>query len=358
MSKMTLEDLGFNSITETTLKNESLDGFELGRVVVEHKERYIVQTIEGAFNAEITGNLRFSAESRSDFPTVGDWVKLSVYDDETAIIVGVLPRFSLLERQEVGKSGQKQPIASNVDVAFIMQAVGHDFNLNRLERYLAICNASSIEAIVLLSKIDLISRTELEKLIQSIQLRQPKITVLAISNETESGYDELTSHLESGTTYCILGSSGVGKSSLSNNLLHSSKMEVNKVSESNNKGRHTTSHRELLMLPQGGVIIDTPGMRELGIANESEGLKETFDQIDSLSIECKFSDCTHTEELGCAVLEALENNTLNLDLFNNYHKLKREQAHFSRTTHERRAKDKKMGKLYKSIIQEKQSRKK
>lgn len=355
---MTLADLGFNNIAKTVIENKNLDGFKLGRVVVEHKERYVVQTIEGIYNAEITGNLRFSAESRLDFPTVGDWVKLSVYDDETAIIVGVLPRFSLLERQSVGKSGEKQPIASNVDTAFIMQAVGHDFNLNRLERYLTICNASSIEAIVVLSKVDLISETEIEKLIANIKQRQPNVTVLAISNETQSGYDELYTHLEPKNTYCILGSSGVGKSSLSNNLLYSPKMEVNEISESNSKGKHTTSHRELLILPQGGVIIDTPGMRELGIASEGDGVDDTFQQIIMLSYKCKFSDCSHTEELGCSVLEALNNGELDRELFNNFHKLKREQAHFSRTNHEKRAKDKKMGKLHKSIIQEKQSRKK
>ncbi len=355
---MTLEDLGFNSIAKTTLENENLDGFELGRVVVEHKERYVVQTIDGTYNAEITGNLRFSAESRSDFPTVGDWVKLSVYDDETAIIVQVLPRFSCLERQAVGKFGEKQLIASNVDVAFIMQAVGHDFNLNRLERYLIICNASSIKPVVLLSKIDLVSTEDLSQLTESIQKRIQGITVISISNQTLAGYDELRIFFEPGNTYCILGSSGVGKSSLSNNLLQTEKMEVSDVSESNSKGRHTTSHRELLMLPQGGIIIDTPGMRELGIASESSGLDETFEQINRLSNKCRFGDCTHTEELGCAVLEALDNGELDQELFDNFHKLKREQAHFSRTVHEKRAKDKKMGKLYKSIIQEKKNRRK
>lgn len=355
---MTLEDLGFNISTQNALQNENIDGFELGRVIVEHKERYVVQTIEKTYHSEITGNLRFSAESRSDFPTVGDWVKLSVYDDDTAIIVQVLPRHSTLERQAVGKFGEKQLIASNVDIAFIMQAVGHDFNLNRLERYLTICNASSITPIVLLSKIDLISSDELTKIIDSINQRLALVTVVPISNETLYGYEELRSHIEIGNTYCILGSSGVGKSSLTNNLLQTDKMAVHEVSESNNKGKHTTSHRELLILPKGGVIIDTPGMRELGIASESSGVEETFEQIKVLSTRCRFSDCSHTEELGCAVLKALDDEDLDQESFNNFHKLKREQTHFSSTVHEKRAKDKKLGKLYKSIIQEKQNRKK
>lgn len=353
---MTLELLGFNDLVKSTIEIEAQDGFEIGRVIVEHKERYVVQTATGLYNAEITGSLRFSAESRTDFPTVGDWVNLSIYDDETAIIIKVLPRFSSLERQAVGKFGEKQLIASNVDVAFIMQAVGHDFNLNRLERYLIICNTSSIKPVVLLSKIDLISKEDLSHSVEKIKHRMPGVLVISISNETLVGYDELRSFIQPKHTYCILGSSGVGKSSLTNNLLQTDKMEVSEVSESNSKGRHTTSHRELLLLPNGGVIIDTPGMRELGIASDADGIDETFEQIKKLSDNCKFSDCSHTEELGCAVLEALENGDLDQDSFTNFHKLKREQAHFSSTVHEKRAKDKKLGKLYKSIIQEKQSR--
>ena len=357
-ARMDLEDLGLHTTARTILENESLTGFELGRVIVEHKERYVVQTTDGIYNAEITGNLRFSAETRTDFPTVGDWVKLSVYDDETAIIVQVLPRYSSLERQAVGKFGEKQLIAANVDVAFIMQSVGHDFNLNRLERYLTICNSSSITPIVLLSKIDLISDLELNQLIEKIDQRLSSTSIVAISNETLSGYDTLRSFIKPKKTYCILGSSGVGKSSLTNNLLFTDKMDINEVSESNNKGKHTTSHRELIALPEGGVIIDTPGMRELGIANEYSAVEETFEQIYSLSYNCRFSDCTHTEEVGCAVLEALDTNELDRESFNNYHKLKREQEHFSSSIREKRAKEKKLGKLYKSIIQEKHKRKK
>lgn len=354
---MLLLKLGYNQKIEELIKGHSFENFELGRVTSEHKERYVVQTEIGSFNSEITGSLRFSAETRTDFPTVGDWVKLSVFD-EMGIIIEILPRFSLLERQAIGKFGETQPIASNVDVAFIMQAVGHDFNLNRLERYLTICNASSIETVIVLSKTDLIDESELFSLVSKIKERIPNSPVFPISNETMTGYEELTNLIQTGKTYCILGSSGVGKSSLTNNLLQTSKMEVSEISKSTAKGRHTTSHRELMILPNGGVIIDTPGMRELGIASESGSVEETFEQIHVLTKSCRFRDCSHTEELGCAVLEALDSGNLDQEVFNNYHKLKREQAHFSRSTHERRAKDKKQGKLYKSIIQEKQSRKK
>ncbi len=355
---MTLENLGLNESALEFINLDDLQGLELGRVIVEHKERYIVQTVDGSYQAEITGSLRYSAESRADFPAVGDWVKISVLDEDSAIIIEVLPRFSSLERQAVGRSGDTQIIASNVDTAFIVQAVGHDFNLNRLERYLAISHSASITPVIVLSKIDLIPSDELEKLKTQIHNRIPNVPVLAISNETEAGYDELKDLLKRGQSYCVLGSSGVGKSSLTNNLLHNAKMEVSDISSSTSKGRHTTSHRELIILPEGGIIIDTPGMRELGIASEAGGIEQTFDQITELTRNCKFNDCTHTEEVGCAVLEALESGELDAASFENYHKLMREQAHFSSTIAERREKDKKMGKLYKRIQQEKYNKRK
>lgn len=355
---MTLEDLGLNESALELIDPDDLGGLELGRVIVEHKERYIVQTVEATFQAEITGSLRYSAESRTDFPAVGDWVKLSVFDEGSAVIIEVLPRFSSLERQAVGRSGEKQIIATNVDTAFIVQAVGHDFNLNRLERYLTITNSSSIAPVIVLSKTDLVTDEELQNLNSRILSRIPNIPVLSISNETKAGYSELKDMLKRGQSYCILGSSGVGKSSLTNNLLQDARMEVSDISTSTSKGRHTTSHRELIILPEGGIIIDTPGMRELGIASETGAVEQTFDQITDLTRHCKFNDCTHTEEVGCAVLNALEKGALDADIFESYHKLMREQAHFSSTIAERREKDKKMGKLYKRIQQEKYNRRK
>lgn len=352
---MTFEELGYNKSVKALINFNEGD-YELGRVIIEHRGRYSVQTPNKTFQAEITGSLRYSAESKSDLPAVGDWVKLSVFDDESAVIHEVLPRFSILERQAVGKFGEKQIIATNVDVAFIMQAVGHDFNLNRLERYLTVCTASSIKPIIVLSKMDLIRREEINQLTKSVKARIKDTPVYPISNQTLSGYDELKKTIISGNTYCILGSSGVGKSSLTNNLLQTQKMDVNTVSESTSKGKHTTSHRELIVLPEGGVLIDTPGMRELGITEGSEGIEHTFGQISTLAKSCRFNDCKHMEEPGCAVLEALESGELDQASYENYHKLKREQTHFSSTIAERRAKDKKQGKLYKRIQEEKRKR--
>ncbi len=354
---MNLEDIGFNSKIQAYLREERIEREELGRVIIEHKERYIVQTEEGALNAEITGNLRFSAESRLDFPAVGDWVKLAVFDHNSAVILGILPRTSILERQAVGRTGDRQIIATNVDFAFIMQAVGHDFNLNRLERYLSICYASKIEPIILLSKIDLISEEERKEQVSKIKNRLQDVPVIGISNESMEGIKKIQETIEKGKTYCILGSSGVGKSSLSNNLLQQEQMKVSSISDQTNKGRHTTSHRELFVLENGGVIIDTPGMREIGMTDRNQSVELTFEHIVELAQECKFNNCSHISEKGCAILEALDNGEIEEAAYENFQKLKREQSRFESSVREKREKDKKLGKLYKRIQEDKRKRK-
>lgn len=354
---MNLEAIGLNDQIKTLLQEAGTDLEEIGRVIVEHKERYVVQTEKGVLNAEITGNLRYAAASRLDFPAVGDWVRIMAYDEHSAVILGILPRISILERQAIGRQGERQIIATNVDYAFIMQAVGHDFNLNRLERYLSICHAAHIIPIVLLSKIDLASEEEINELTDQIQQRHPSLSVIALSNETLQGLQEVRQHLQAGKTYCILGSSGVGKSSLINNLFNKEQMKVSAISEHTSKGRHTTSHRELFILEDGGVIIDTPGMRELGMTDKSQGLETTFSDLSGLAKKCKFNDCTHTNEVGCAILEALENEEIDEGALENFLKLKREQARFESSVREKRAKDKKLGKLYKRIQEDKRKRK-
>jgi ribosome biogenesis GTPase len=354
---MGLEPFGLNEQLQHMLEQQGLEQEEVGRVIVEHKERYVVQTEKGPVHAEITGNLRYAAESRLDFPAVGDWVQLMIYDEQSAVILKILPRLSILERQAVGKHGERQLIATNVDYAFIMQAVGHDFNLNRLERYLSICHAARITPIAILSKIDLISEEEVLELKQQLDHRHPELPLIVLSNETLEGLDEVKQQLQKGKTYCVLGSSGVGKSSLINNLLNKEQMKVSSISEQTSKGRHTTSHRELFVLDDGGVIIDTPGMRELGVTDKSQGLETTFSELAELAEQCKFNDCTHTNEAGCAILEALENGEIDEDALENFQKLKREQARFESSVREKRAKDKKLGKLYKNIQKEKQKRK-
>lgn len=354
---MKLEDLGYTSDLENFRKEENLTSFGVGRVISEHKERYVVKTEENEFEAEIIGSLRFTAKNRSDFPAVGDWVAISEYDENKALVHAVFPRETIIERQAVGIFGEKQIIATNIDYAFIVQAVDRDFNINRIERYLTICNASKVNPIIVLNKIDLITDSQLQSILNSVNERIKHTPLIAISNETKVGYEELNKLILKSKTYCLLGSSGVGKSTLLNNVSGKSLMKTNSISSSTNKGRHVTSHRELTVLDNGGILIDTPGMRELGIADANSGLEITFDAILELSQNCKFNDCKHIQEVGCAILEAVENEEIDKDSYDNYLKMEREKTHFQSTTAEKRKKDKDFGKMVKNYLKIKNSNK-
>jgi ribosome biogenesis GTPase / thiamine phosphate phosphatase len=345
---MTLENLGYYPELEKFCYDNDLKSFGVGRVISEHKERYVVKNEENEYEAEIIGNLRFSAQSRSDFPAVGDWVAISEYDINKVLIHKVFPRKTIIERQAVGKFGEKQIIAANIDYAFIVQAAGRDFKINRIERYLTICNVSNIKPVIILNKIDLIDDPELDKIIKRVKKRIKDIQIFAISNETQKGLSALNEFILKGKTYCLLGSSGVGKSTLLNNLSGKTLMKTGDISLSTNKGKHVTSHRELFILENGGIFIDNPGIREVGITDSNHALEITFDSITKLSEECKFKDCTHTNEKGCAVLKALELEEIDRDSYDNFMKMEREKEHFQSTVAERRKKDKAFGKMVKN----------
>ncbi|MBN2263684.1 MAG: ribosome small subunit-dependent GTPase A [Prolixibacteraceae bacterium] len=344
---MNLNDLGYHSNLDKYIEGNNIGSLIIGRVVSEHKERYMVKTPNADYEAEILGNLRFTAQSRTDFPAVGDWVAMAEYDKNKALIHHVLPRKTIIERQAVGKKGEKQIIATNIDCAFIVQAVDRDFNINRIERYLAICNAAGVEPIIILNKIDLLDKESINTIVQSIKSRIKNIALFAISNQSQQGIEQLKANIEKGKTYCLLGSSGVGKSSLLNTLLGREFMQTDTISTSTNKGRHVTTHRELQVLDNGGIIIDNPGMREVGIADAANGLETTFDQLLELAEECRFANCTHTTEKGCAVIEAVKNGSIDQMMYDNYLKLQREQQHYESTIAERRQKKKELGKLIK-----------
>jgi len=345
---MKLEELGYNDKLEKSRIENNLSDFEIGRVIAEHKERYIVKTEKGESEAEITGNLRFSSKSREDFPAVGDWVALTVYDSDFSIIHSVLPRYSVISRQAVGKFGEIQIIAANIDYALLIQAADRDFNVNRLERYLTICNSSRVSPVIVLTKIDLTGEHRTSEMVENIKARIKNVPVLAISNESHDGYDKISAIIEKGKTYCMLGSSGVGKSTLLNNLSGKSLMRTDSISQSTNKGRHVTSHRELIILENGGILIDNPGMREVGIVDSAGGLEITFDLIIKYSQNCKFKDCTHTNETGCSVIEAVEKGEIDRTSYENYMKMEREKAYFESSVAERRKKDKDFGKMLKN----------
>ncbi|KQC30241.1 ribosome small subunit-dependent GTPase A [Flagellimonas eckloniae] len=354
---MKMEVLGYNDTLEKYRKNQNLDSFEVGRVILEHKERYVVKTHENEFDSELIGNLRFTAENRYDFPAVGDWVAFSSYDDNKALIHAIYPRKSIIERKAVGKSSQVQIIATNVDFGLIVQAVDRDFNLNRLERYLTICNTSKVMPIIVLSKTDLIAESVLDTITNQITQRITDVPILNISNQGVKKYQELEAVIKNGKTYCLLGSSGVGKSTLLNGLSGKLLMKTNEISSSVNKGKHTTSHRELIVLNNGGIMIDNPGMREIGITNATDGLEITFESIFDYSRECRFNDCTHVHENGCAILKAVENGEIDEEAYINFQKMEKEKTHFESGSLDRKMKDKNLGKMIKNIKKQRRSNK-
>jgi ribosome biogenesis GTPase len=354
---MTLSDLGLTEADIALLNDKKLKGFSIGRVTRENRERYLVTTGGKEYEAEVTGNLRFTALSREDFPAVGDWVAMVLYDSDQAIIHRILPRRSVLERQSAGKEATKQVIAANVDGALIVQAIDNNFNINRLERYLTICHTSGVEPVLIISKIDVADNRELEKAVEELRRRNKEVNYLPVSNLSGQGLEQVMDYLQKGKTYCVMGSSGVGKSSLINNLLKREVLKTGVISSSTNKGKHTTDHRELFILENGAIIIDNPGMRELGITDDTEGIKTTYREIYELSLNCRFPDCQHINERGCAVLEAMENGTIDADSLENFRKINREQIFFSSTVAEKRAKDKKFGKMCKNIMKEKKKNK-
>jgi ribosome biogenesis GTPase / thiamine phosphate phosphatase len=345
---MNLSDLGLTSQHITYIKENKLSDFSVGRITQEHRERYIVSTGDNEYEAEITGNLRFSARSRADFPAVGDWVTMTIYDSDLAIIHEILPRRSVLERQAVGKFGEIQIISANIDVAFIVQAINNNFSINRLERYLAICYSAHIEPVLVISKIDLSAGNEISAAIAALEKRDKKVKYILLSNMTLAGLDQVLGLIQKGKTYCVVGSSGVGKSTLINNLLKKNILKTGSISLSTNKGRHISDHRELFVLENGGIIIDTPGMKELGMTDNAEGIKTTFQEICDLSLKCRFPDCKHINETGCAVIEALDMGIIDQDSLDNFRKIQMEQKRFQTTVAEKRKKDKEFGKMLKN----------
>ena len=345
---MDLIGLGFDDWFQEKAGEQCGPEQQVARVMAVDRGRFAVRGEHGEFPAKVTGKVMHIAESTSDYPCVGDWVCVQYREDEKfASIHSILPRKSLLRRKTIGKEIEYQMIAANIDAAFIVQACQFDFNVNRLERYLVMANESHIEPILILTKIDTVSPEELEQFISRIRQAGIDNRIIAVSNVTGVGIDEIHETMKPAATYCLLGSSGVGKSTLINQLLGQEALATKEVSETG-EGRHTTVRRQLIVLKQGAMLIDTPGMRELGIIGTEEDLVESFDDIAELSLKCRFSDCAHISEPGCAVRAALESGDLNEKHYNNYLKLKREAEFNQQSLVEKRKKDKAFGRLVRS----------
>jgi ribosome biogenesis GTPase len=349
---MTLQDLGFDEWFRERA-GQARAGLVPARVSAVDRERYLVLHPPLEIPAEAAGALLFGAESPVDLPAVGDWVMVDIVNQGTfAVAHAVLPRKSLIRRKTAGARIEYQPIAANLDIALLMQALDRDFNLRRLERYLVMVNQAGIAPVILLTKSDRVDPAEAAARVDEARARLGLQDVFACSPKSGRGTEAVQDILRPGVTGCLLGSSGVGKTTLLNRLIGEDRFAVREIREGDGKGRHATTRRQMATLPGGGQIIDTPGMRELGNFAVEDGLEQTFPEIIALAEKCRFRDCTHTGEPGCAVREAVAAGRLDEARLKNWAKLRRESAWLEMSYAEKRDKDRRLGKYYRSVLKE------
>lgn len=323
--------------------NYELDGFIIARVISESKGSYEVVSKNGNFIARVTGKQMLDASSRDDYPAVGDWVTITELDQKQAVIHKILPRKTIIKRSR--RNNEIQIIGTNIDVVFIVESVNRDYNLNRFERYFAIIKNQDIQPVIVLNKIDLISQDELDLIISQTQKRFNNIDIILTSVFRKEGINNLKGYIKKDKIYCFLGSSGVGKSSLINGLIGNDNIKTGDISNYSERGRHITTKRKMYFLESGGIVIDNPGIRGIGVMDNK--IEESFDEIIELAKNCKYSDCTHTNERDCAVLKSLKQGALDKSKYNNYINLKKETEFYEMSTLEKRKKDKNFGRFIK-----------
>jgi ribosome biogenesis GTPase len=354
---MKIVQLGFSNWFFDRIDPTKLFDHQIARVITVHKDSYTINNGKGDVSAEVTGKLMFSADSSLDYPATGDWVIAQYYDKNSfAIISEIVTRKSVLKRKTSGKNIEFQLIATNIDTGLIVQSLDTNYNLRRLERYLVMVNESDIQPAVLLSKSDLLPVNEIDKKISEIQALIPDIRVVPFSNKDHTKLKLVKELLVPWKTYCLLGSSGVGKTTLINNLQDEVRLKTHSVREKDGKGRHITTRRQLINLKNGAMIIDTPGMRELGNFAVDTGIYSTFDEIAELSNQCRYNDCSHTQEQGCSILAALKDGIISQNRYQNFVKLNKESAFYEMSYLEKKRKDKKFGKFVKSVMKHKKYR--
>ncbi|MFS0783243.1 ribosome small subunit-dependent GTPase A [Bacillus sp. 1P06AnD] len=323
MNENTLEQIGFNDFYKQ--EAASYAQFYPARISSQHKDVYKAITQNGEIQARVSGKFAYATSSPADFPAVGDWVLIDreAAGQGDAVIHHILPRKSVFERKSAGRSNDIQIVAANIDFLFICMSVNNDFNIRRLERYLSIAWDSGSMPVIVLTKADLCE--DIGDRLAKVYEAAIGVDVVTVSVEEENSYLAVKNRVGFGKSAAFIGSSGVGKSTLINALMGEEVLAVNGIREEDDKGRHTTTHRQLLIMPDGGAVIDTPGMRELQL--ESGDVSQSFSDIEEYAAHCRFSDCSHLKEPGCAVKEAIESGTLPSERFQNYLKLKRELAY-------------------------------
>ncbi|MFA6407368.1 MAG: ribosome small subunit-dependent GTPase A [Candidatus Paceibacterota bacterium] len=350
-AKPKIEDFGYDDFFEINRKKLNLDSFSVARIITEHRSVYEAINQNGIFLAKITGKQMFRASSREDYPVIGDWVVIDELNDGQAVIRGILPRKTIIKRKfgdenRAGKKTKTQVIGANIDVVYAIESVDRDYNLNRFERYFAIARDGGVRPVIVLNKVDLISKENLNSKLSELKRRFKDVDIVTTSTVSTEGLDELRKHMVRGKTYCFLGSSGVGKSSLINKLIgEGEKIKIGDISKYSGRGKHTTTSREMYFLKSGSIVIDNPGMREVGMAIAKEGVVDLFDEITILAKKCKYINCAHVSEPGCEVLSALKSGKLDKGKYLNYTNLKKEAEYHEMTELEKREKDRQFGKF-------------
>ena len=349
---MKLIDIGFDQWFQEHVSGLRQEGHGVARISAVDRGSYLIRNELGEIPAELAGKFHFQVESSVDLPCVGDWVTVQYHNDAAAAIIhGVFPRKTFLRRKSAGEKVDFQMIAANIDSAFIVQSCHFDFNVRRMDRYLVMAADGGVEPIVVLTKTDLITHDELEQKLTAIRSSAITTRVLALSNITGIGFDEFQEVLVSGRTYCLIGSSGVGKTTLINRLIGQDAFETKAVSGTG-EGIHTTARRQLILLNQGSMLIDTPGMRELGLLGVSAGVNQGFEDIVGLSASCRYANCSHTQEPDCAVVAAVSNGELSKDRYSSYMKLRKESEYHEMSYADKRKKDRAFGRFIKSAMKQ------
>jgi ribosome biogenesis GTPase len=325
---MQLTDLGWSPYFESFFEEYRKCGYSPLRITRVNRGNFIATDGSVDFSCEVTGRFSFQSDGRESYPAVGDWVAVSVLPNEPkAMIHAVLPRKSAFVRKVAGELSDEQIVASNIDTVFIVTGLDQNFNLRRIERYLSLAWESKAVPVLLLNKSDLCDDSEEKRdAVASIAIG---VDTFMLSARLQNGISFLHNYITLGKTVAFIGSSGVGKSTIINSLLGTDHLKVSEVSDLGSRGRHTTTFRELIILPSGGMVIDTPGMREIQVWGDECGLEQTFSDIEELSENCRFKDCAHVNEPGCAIQEAIAIGTLDSKRLDNYFKLKKEFAYLS-----------------------------